>query len=101
MPETLYHFIGGRRVTGDSGAFADVFNPATGEVSSRVPLADARDVGTAIAAAEAAFPAWAATPPLRRARVMFRLKDLIEQHMDELAGSSPPSTARSSTTPRG
>ena len=84
MPETLYHFINGRRSKGDSGAFADVFNPATGEVSARLPLADARDVEAAITAAEAAFPAWAATPPLRRARVMFRLKELIERHTDDL-----------------
>ena len=85
MARTLRHFIGGRMIEGTSGAFGDVFNPATGEVAASVPLASPDEVRGAIAAAEAAFPAWAGTTPLRRARVMFRFKDLIEQHLDELA----------------
>jgi len=85
MSTTLAHFIDGRRTGGDSGRFADVFNPATGAVSAQVPLAGADDVMAAVDAAAAAFPAWAETPPLARARVLFRFKDLIERHTDDLA----------------
>ncbi|MBS3998673.1 MAG: CoA-acylating methylmalonate-semialdehyde dehydrogenase, partial [Hydrogenophaga sp.] len=63
----------------------DVFNPATGAVSGRVALASAADVNTAVAAAQAAFPAWADTPPIRRARVMFKFLELVNKHKDELA----------------
>jgi len=84
MPETLYHFVNGARTAGASGQFGDVFDPATGEVTKRVPMASASDMAAAIAAAEAAFPAWAAQTPLRRARVMFRFKDLLERHVEEL-----------------
>ncbi len=79
------HFIGGRPVAGESGRFADVFNPASGEVSGRVALAGAAEIDRAVAAAAAAWPAWAATPPLRRARVMFRFKELLERGRRELA----------------
>ena len=85
MSETLSHFIDGAPVAGTSGRFGDVFNPATGEVAARVPLAGADEVRAAVAAAAAAFPGWAATPPVRRARVMFKFKALIEAHADELA----------------
>ncbi|MFT5540721.1 MAG: malonate-semialdehyde dehydrogenase (acetylating)/methylmalonate-semialdehyde dehydrogenase, partial [Alphaproteobacteria bacterium] len=80
----LHHFINGQRVAGTSGRFGDVFDPATGQVQSRVPLASAVEVNAAIESAQAAFPAWAATPPLRRARVMFRFKELIEQNADAI-----------------
>jgi malonate-semialdehyde dehydrogenase (acetylating)/methylmalonate-semialdehyde dehydrogenase len=79
------HFIGGKPVAGVSGHYQDVFNPATGEVSARVALASAAELDTAVAAAVAAWPAWAATPPLRRARVMFRFKDLLERDRKLLA----------------
>jgi malonate-semialdehyde dehydrogenase (acetylating)/methylmalonate-semialdehyde dehydrogenase len=81
----LGHFIGGRLVPGASGNFGDVFNPATGEVGARVAMASAAEVDTAVAAAVAAWPAWAATPPLRRARVMFRFKELLERDRKLLA----------------
>jgi len=84
MIEPLHHVINGVATAGASGRFGDVFNPATGEVRARVPLASAAEVGEAIAVAEAAFPAWAATPPLSRARVLFRFKQLMEEHFDEL-----------------
>jgi malonate-semialdehyde dehydrogenase (acetylating)/methylmalonate-semialdehyde dehydrogenase len=84
-PKTLTHFINGRDVAGNSGRFGDVFNPATGEIASRVPLANAAELGQAVAAAKAALPGWAATPPVRRARVMFAFKALIEANMDQLA----------------
>jgi malonate-semialdehyde dehydrogenase (acetylating)/methylmalonate-semialdehyde dehydrogenase len=81
----LPHFIGGDAVYPRDPRLGDVFNPATGEVSARVPLAGASEVAAAIAAAEAALPAWAATPPLQRARVLFKFKALIEDNMDDLA----------------
>jgi malonate-semialdehyde dehydrogenase (acetylating)/methylmalonate-semialdehyde dehydrogenase len=83
--ETINHFIGGREVEGTSGRHGDVYNPALGELVRRVAFADEGELDAAVSAATEAFPAWAATPPLRRARVLFRLKGLIEQHMDELA----------------
>ena len=61
-----------------------MFNPATGEVAKRVAFATGAEVDAAVAAARKAFPGWAATPPLRRARVMFKFKELIEKHADEL-----------------
>jgi malonate-semialdehyde dehydrogenase (acetylating)/methylmalonate-semialdehyde dehydrogenase len=82
---TLYHFIDGERVAGTSGRFGDVYNPALGQVASRAPYASAAEVDKAVAAAKAAFPKWAATPPAQRARYMFRYRDLLVQHTDELA----------------
>ena len=83
--ETINHFIGGREVEGTSGRHGDVYNPALGELVRRVTFADEGELDAAVGVATQAFPAWAATPPLRRARVLFRLKGLIEQHMDEMA----------------
>ncbi len=85
MASTLTHFIGGKSVAGTGGRFGNVFNPTTGELSARVPLASAAEVQAAIANAEAAFPGWAATSPLVRARVLFKFKELLEKNMDELA----------------
>jgi malonate-semialdehyde dehydrogenase (acetylating)/methylmalonate-semialdehyde dehydrogenase len=81
----ITHWIGGRRVGGEAGRTSEVFNPATGEVTGLVRLGDAATVDAAIEAAKAAFPAWADTPALRRARVMFRFKELLERHHDDLA----------------
>jgi malonate-semialdehyde dehydrogenase (acetylating)/methylmalonate-semialdehyde dehydrogenase len=67
MTKELTHFIGGRAAAGTSGRFADVFDPNTGEVQARVPLASRDDVATAVAVAEAAQPGWAAQNPQRRA----------------------------------
>jgi malonate-semialdehyde dehydrogenase (acetylating)/methylmalonate-semialdehyde dehydrogenase len=83
--QELCHYVGGRRVPGGSGRCGDVFNPATGTVAGRVPFASRDETGAAIVAARAAFPAWAETPPLQRARVLFRFKELIERNVDELA----------------
>ncbi|MEM9842247.1 MAG: aldehyde dehydrogenase family protein, partial [Pseudomonadota bacterium] len=79
------HFIGGERVAGRSGRFGDIYNPNIGEVQARVQLAAESEVAQAIETAEAAFPAWAATNPQRRARVLFEFKRLLEANMDELA----------------
>jgi malonate-semialdehyde dehydrogenase (acetylating)/methylmalonate-semialdehyde dehydrogenase len=81
----LSHFIDGQRVAGTSGQFSDVFDPAQGRVAARVPVASAAEVDAAVAAAKAAFPAWSETPPLTRARLMFKFKELLEAHSDELA----------------
>jgi len=78
------HFVGGKEVKG-SGRFADVFNPNTGEVQARVALAKHSEVEHAIALAQAAQPAWAATNPQRRARVMFKFLDLVQKEFDSLA----------------
>lgn len=82
---TIGHHIGGRPTAGRSGRHQDVFNPATGAVTAQVALADAAEVDAAVAAAQAAFPAWAEVPPLRRARVLFKFLELLHQHRDELA----------------
>jgi malonate-semialdehyde dehydrogenase (acetylating)/methylmalonate-semialdehyde dehydrogenase len=82
---SLYHYIGGEKVAGDSDRYGDVYDPSTGRVTKRVPLATRGDTERAIAAAEDAFPDWAATPPARRAQVMFAFRELIRQNMDELA----------------
>ena len=82
---SIDHWIAGRVAPGRGERRADVLNPATGRVSGKVALASAADVGEAVAAAQAAFPAWADTPPLRRARVMFRFLELLNQHRDTLA----------------
>ncbi|MEM8935887.1 MAG: aldehyde dehydrogenase family protein, partial [Pseudomonadota bacterium] len=79
------HFWNGRHVAGESGRASDVFNPTTGEVQSQVSLANVEEVAAAVAAAENAFPDWAATNPQRRARVLFKFKDLVEKDMDNLA----------------
>jgi len=79
------HFINGQRAAGSSPRVQDVFNPATGAVTGRVALANTADVNAAVAAAQAAFPAWADTPPIRRARVMFKFLELVNQRKDELA----------------
>ncbi len=79
------HYIGGQRVPGKSGRSQDVFNPATGAVTGQVALGSTAEVAAAVAAAKAAFPAWAATPPIRRARLMNRFLGLLNEHKDELA----------------
>lgn len=85
MTKDLYHFIGGKKVAGQSGRFLDVYNPSTGEVASRAPLATKEEVEAAIADSQRAFETWSRTSPLVRARVMFKFKELCEKHADEIA----------------
>ena len=82
---SIPHFVDGRAVEGTSGRFGDVFDPNTGQVQARVALASTSELDAAIANAKAAQPAWAATNPQRRARVMFEFARLLNVHMDELA----------------
>jgi len=81
----LTHWINGKHVKGTSGRFSDVMNPATGEVQAKVPLATVAELDAAVADAAQAQPAWGATNPQRRARVMMKFAALINEHMDELA----------------
>jgi len=81
----LGHFVGGKPVANGHGRFSDVFNPATGEIAARVALATAAEVDAAVQNAKAAFPGWARMTPLARARILFKFKELLEKHRDELA----------------
>ena len=85
MSPTLSHWINGQAVAGQSGRTGDVFNPAIGEKIAEVPLASGDEVAKVVAAAKAAAPEWAAAPPIRRARVIFKFKELIEARMDNFA----------------
>jgi len=85
MSTTIHHFIDGAIVEGKSGRTGNVNNPATGEVTKQVSLASADEVRKAIASAAAALPAWAATPPAKRAQVMFKFRDLLMQNHDAIA----------------
>ncbi|MGJ8571036.1 MAG: CoA-acylating methylmalonate-semialdehyde dehydrogenase [Hoeflea sp.] len=83
--QELTHFIGGQHVRGKSGRFADVMNPATGEVQSQVPLASAEEMAEAVAVAAKAQIGWAATNPQKRARVMMKFVELLHRDMEKLA----------------
>jgi malonate-semialdehyde dehydrogenase (acetylating)/methylmalonate-semialdehyde dehydrogenase len=83
--EMLHLWIDGRRVQAKGDGMAEVINPATGRVIRRLPLAANADVDAAVAAAKAALPAWRASTPLRRARILTRFRELMEHHRDELA----------------
>src|SRR5215203_124170 len=85
MMREIGHFVGGKQVKGGSGRSGDVFNPNTGEVQAKVAFASKSEVEQAIANAAAAQPAWAATNPQRRARVMFKFLELIQSEYDDLA----------------
>lgn len=79
------HFIQGQRVRGTGTKTQAVYNPATGAVARQLLLGTVEDVNTAVASAKAAFPAWADTPPIRRARIMFKFLELMTQRREELA----------------
>ncbi|GLP86198.1 Methylmalonate-semialdehyde dehydrogenase [Tritonibacter mobilis] len=83
--QELTHYVNGEKVAGTSGRFADVLNPATGEVQAKVPLATKAEMDAVIAKAAEAQVGWAATNPQKRARVMMKFGQLINEHMDTLA----------------
>ncbi len=85
MVRELTHFIGGTHVKGTSGRFADVFDPSTGAVQARVPLASTEEVDAAIANAAEAQIAWGASNPQVRARVLLKFLELVAKDMDSLA----------------
>ena len=82
---SLSHWIGGKPFAGSGGRAGEVFNPSEGSVSARVPLASQSDIDAVVASAKFAFEGWASTPPLRRARVLFRFRQLLEAASDEIA----------------
>src|SRR5215831_7465233 len=84
-PARLSHWIGGRAVPGEGTRAGDVFDPSVGARIRQVPLASAADVNAAVRAAAAAFPAWSRTPPVVRARVLFRFRELAEARADVLS----------------
>ena len=100
------HWIDGKPAEPANGQWLDVFDPATGEVAAQVADGDARDVDAAVAAAQAAFPAWSSLPNSERARWLERLADAIEARLDEFAqveasdGGKPLALARDIEIPR-
>ncbi|TRO95683.1 CoA-acylating methylmalonate-semialdehyde dehydrogenase [Glycocaulis profundi] len=85
MTRQIHHFVNGKAAPGTSGRTGEVFNPSTGEVQALVALATGAELGAAVETAKTAQAAWAAVNPQRRARVMFKFKQLVEDNMDELA----------------
>ena len=85
MVTQVKHYINGKQVSGRNGRTSSVFNPATGEQRGLVSIANAADVADAVAAATKAAPGWAATTPLRRARILNRFLRILEERIDELA----------------
>lgn len=85
MSDVVKNFINGAVVESESTRVTSVFNPATGKAIKQVKLSTADEVNAAISAAEKAFPQWSQQSPLRRARILFKFKELLEAHFDELA----------------
>ena len=85
MTKKIYHHINGTEYRGTSAEFGKVYRPATGEVGGEVAIANKADVESAIAAATKAFPAWRATTPVKRARILFKFKHLLDKHSGTLA----------------
>jgi malonate-semialdehyde dehydrogenase (acetylating)/methylmalonate-semialdehyde dehydrogenase len=83
--EILSNFVDGKWMPSSAAEFLDVHNPARGTVIARTPLSTGRDVDVAVAAATKAYAGWSQTPPVLRARTMFRFKALLEEHFEELA----------------
>ena len=82
---SVAHWIAGRAVNQTQGRSGEIFNPTTGAVAAHVPFATGEEINAAVRAAREAFKSWAATPSQRRARVLFRFKELVEAHADEIA----------------
>ena len=81
----ISHWIGGRPVAGASGRTSPVYDPALGQQAAEVDLATAEEVGAAVAAAKAAFPAWRATSLAKRAELMFAIRELLHERREEVA----------------
>ncbi|MDR1734776.1 MAG: CoA-acylating methylmalonate-semialdehyde dehydrogenase [Oscillospiraceae bacterium] len=82
--QTLKPFINGQYVESKTDRYTDAYNPSTGEVVAKVPCCLPEEVEAAIQAAKAAFPKWSATPAMKRSQVLYKLRDLLVEHMDEL-----------------
>ena len=83
--KTIGHRISGKVIEPKDSRYGDVYNPATGEVEGKVALASVADLNQAVEAAKNALPEWSAMPPIQRARILFKYKELIEKNIDELA----------------
>ena len=82
--KTVEHFVDGKRYSGNSKRLSSIYNPATGEETSKVKLGSLEDLNNAVKNAQEAFLSWSNTTPLQRARVLFKFKELIEKNKDEL-----------------
>jgi malonate-semialdehyde dehydrogenase (acetylating)/methylmalonate-semialdehyde dehydrogenase len=83
-PKILKPFINGRFVESKTQKYTDAYNPSTGEVIAKVPCCTKDEVEQAVGAAKAAFPGWSGTPVIRRVQILYKLRDLLIEHMDEL-----------------
>ncbi|MGH9207163.1 MAG: aldehyde dehydrogenase family protein, partial [Acidimicrobiales bacterium] len=101
MTAQISHFIDGQRTAGQSGRTAEVFDPNTGLVQALVPMAGKTDVDTAVASAAKAQRDWAAFNPQRRARVLMRFIELVNEHVDELAEMLSLEHGKTLADPRG
>ena len=86
--ERITHWVGGKQMSGESGRTGPVFNPATGEQTDEVDFASVQEVDRAVDAAHEAFPAWRATSLSKRAEIMFRIRDLVDEHRREIGRAS-------------
>ena len=80
----LKYFAEGQWLESKSGKYMDIYDPSRGEVIAQTPCCTEEEVIRAIQSAKAAFPAWSETPVMKRAQVLYRFRDLIDQHMEEL-----------------
>jgi malonate-semialdehyde dehydrogenase (acetylating)/methylmalonate-semialdehyde dehydrogenase len=80
----LSYFAGGKFMESKTGKYSDCYDPSTGEIIARTPCCTREEVEGAIAAAKAAYPAWSGTPVLKRVQILYRMRELLEKHMDEL-----------------
>mgnify|MGYP006215906205 FL=1 len=85
MDRQINHWIDGKVEIGESGHYGDVFDPSTGMVQAKVSLANADEVNKAVKNSLKSFEAWSATPPIKRARVMFKFRELLENNLKDLA----------------
>src|ERR1017187_3163221 len=81
---TLKFFIDGQARWSESGKYADISDPSSGRVIARTPLCTEEEVNLAIQSAKDAFPAWADTPAMKRVQILYKFRDLIDKHLDEL-----------------
>ncbi|MDK2966379.1 aldehyde dehydrogenase family protein, partial [Lacrimispora sp.] len=82
--KTLKYFVNGQWKESATNKYTDAYNPSTGEVIAKVPCCTPDEVKEAVAAAKAAFPSWSATPVIKRVQILYKLRDLLIEHMDEL-----------------
>src|ERR1700754_3199090 len=81
----IHHFINGRLQAGTSQSLAEVYNPGSGQISGRLSFATKAEVDLAVSASAKAFPNWSAVPAVRRARILFRFRELVEREKNRLA----------------